>query len=151
MHAYKLSHLRDGNLLSVDIGPSDLLLHLVLLMLSLVHGHHLSLLLREFNLVLEHQLPVCLLLHGPLSLLLVLHGLQLLLLNELLLPLILNLSPLLRCQTLEVVGDKPVLRGSTQSGSRVFSHEVAAVDVCDLKLVLTLLLRSPLLLSLPLF
>ena len=66
-----------------------------------------------------------------------------LLLHDLLLPFILNLGLLFRRESLEVVGYEPVGVAGVQRGVGVLSHQVGAVDLGDLELVLALLVVLP--------
>ena len=54
-------------------------------------------------------------------------------------------------EAFEVVRDEPVSIDHALRGSWVFRHEITAVDVGDLKLVLSLLVLAPLLFPIPLF
>ena len=120
-------------------------------MLCLKHLHHLPLFLSKFDFILEHKLAISFLLNSPFPLFLSRHCLQLLLFYKLHLSLVLYLGYLLGSKTLEVVGDEPVAIDYTFCGCWVFSHEIAVVDIGDLKLVLPLLVLAPLLLPVSLF
>jgi hypothetical protein len=100
---------------------------------------HLSLILVERDLVLEHELPIGLLLHGPQPLLLLLGGLLVSAVAHLLLALRLDLLDLVRPQSLEVVGHVAVPAVVRGRRSARLLHEVGRVRVVHLLLVLRLL------------
>lgn len=128
------------------VSPFDFFLDFVLFVLPLVHGHHLSLLLSQLQLILQHQLGVSLLLQCPHLLFLSLLLVKALFLQDLLLPLVLNLSLLLGSEALEVVWHVSVLTELALSSAGILSHEIAVVGVVNFELILILLLLSPLVL-----
>lgn len=144
------SYFRLRHLLPIEVSPLLLLLHLVCLMLSLVHLHHLPLPLPQLRLVLHHHLPVGLLLHGPQFFLIFFLLLRKLSFQHLLLSLRLDVLLLVGSQPLEVVGHVSVTRVLACCGCGVFCHEVAGIYVHYLKLILSLLILLPLFLPLAL-
>ena len=133
----------EWNLFSIVVLPSDILHNLVLLVLVPMLHIHLSLLLSQLQLILEHQLSICLLLHRPHSLLLLLSSLLILCVSDLLGFLFFNRLDLVRSETLKVIGDISVTSQLTNGSISILSHDITFNSVFNLELVLGFLLSLP--------
>jgi hypothetical protein len=126
-------------LLSILVLPLDLLLNLIIQVLIPVHHVHLPLLVSELQLILEHQLSVGFLLHGPLHVFILLSLLLSPGVPHLLSPLVQDVLLLVRSESLEVVGHVSVVGQLTHGSGGVLSHDVALIGVRDLEVVHSLL------------
>ena len=122
--------------------PLLLLFDLIDLMLVLKILDHGLLLLLELELVLEHELSVGLLLHGPEVFLLSFHFLRMSGVSHLLGLLRFYVVDLIRTQTFEMVGQESVLAQPVCGRLSCLSHKVRSGGVCYFLSVLPLLRSS---------
>ena len=130
--------------------PLLLFPHLVLLVLILQILNHRVLLCLKLQLILEHELAISLLLHGPKVFLLTLSFSLIADLPDLIGLSGLDVLDLVRAQTLEVVGKEAVLSETTGGGLSCLSHEMRIGGVGDLLCILLLLGPSLCVLLVPL-
>ena len=134
---------REGVLIVVKVGPPIVFNVLVTFVLISVHSCHLSLLVRQLNLILKHELCVCVLLLSPHPLFIIFLLLLLSVLSNLLLSLGFNLFNLIRSQAFKVVRIVSVSCVLTHSSRGVFCHDVAAGNIWNFRSILRLFMLFP--------
>ena len=142
-----MSHLGQLVLVSVVVGPSRILGHLVVLVGALQLLLSLLVLVVHGNLVC---LLVCLvgsILRGPQCFLVSIELAACLVVAQLLCQLGLVVSDLVRAGTFKSIGAETLWVRGMESSLRVLSHDVRVVRGSNLSLVLCLLILSPLLVS----